>query len=269
MDVAVSILPQKYFVQKIAGDLLNTTVMVPPGANPATYEPTPQQMVRLTKSKLYFAVGVPFETVWLPRFKRLNSKMAIIHTQAGIHKIPMKAHLHEPGQTHGSRVHGGIKDPHIWLSPPLVMLQARNILEGVLKIDPKNRETYETNYKNFIQELVALDLGLMNRFRKNTLNRRFMVYHPAWGYFARAYGLRQIPIEMEGKNPTPKELQALIDMARKLDIRVIFVQTQFPTKSADAIARAIGGRVMTANPLAENWAENLKQMAASFSAALK
>lgn len=272
LPVIVSILPQKYFVQKIGGDRVDVSVMVLPGANPATYEPKPQQMVNLTKSKIYFAIGVLFETHWLKKFKGFSPQMTIVSTQSGIEKISMKAHLHnkDEGEDHAkTAAHTEIKDPHIWLAPPLVMLQARNILEGLLKVDPENREIYETNYKRFIRELVDLDLKLIGGFKDSAQGTQFMVYHPAWGYFAWAYGLEQIPIEMEGKNPTPRELQALIGMAKKNGIKVIFVQPQFSIKSANTIAKAIGGQVMFADPLALNWAENLEKVAAGFESALR
>lgn len=272
LSVTVSILPQKYFVEKVGGGRVGVSVMVLPGASPATYEPKPQQMVNLTKSNVYFAVGVPFESVWLRKFETLNPKMKIVFTQAWIKKIPMEAHVHgndKEAVEHKGAIHMGVKDPHIWLAPPLVILQARNILEGLLKVDPGHREMYEANYKGFVRELVDLDIRLIRQFKGSAQNKRFMVYHPAWGYFAKAYGLKQIPIEMEGKNPTPRELQALIGMARKDGIRVIFVQPQFSTKSADTIARAIGGKVMVADPLAVNWAENLEKVAASFETVLK
>ena len=170
---------------------------------------------------------------------------------------------------HKTTTHAGIKDPHIWLAPPLVMLQARNIPDGLLKVDPDQREVYEAKYDRFISELVALDIKIINQFKGTNQGARFMVYHPSWGYFARAYGLKQIPIEMEGKNPTARELHDLIRMARRDGIRVIFVQPQFSTKSANTIAKAIGGQVMFADPLALNWAENLEEVAAGFASALK
>lgn len=272
VKVTVSILPQKFFVEKMGGNWVDVTVMVLPGANPATYEPKPQQMVQLAKSSIYFAIGVPFETVWLPKFKNLNTEMTIVRTQAGIEKVPMKAHLHEPlgsHDDHETRGHVGIRDPHIWLSPPLVMLQARNILEGLLKIAPGHRDLFEANYGKFIQELVDLDVRIMNRFKGEARGSRFMVYHPAWGYFARAYGLKQIPVELEGKEPSPRDLQELIVVAKKDGIKAVFVQPQFSIKSADTIAKAIGGRVVAADPLALDWAENLEAVAASFAAVLK
>jgi zinc transport system substrate-binding protein len=270
LKVTVSILPQKFFVEKIGGDQVEVAVMVLPGASPATYEPRPRQMAELTESKAYFAVGAPFETHWLGKFSSFNPGMEIVHTQAGIAKLRMMSHHHEEGKgSHGSEGHEEALDPHIWLSPPLVMLQSRNILEGLLKIGPEHRALFEANYRKFIHELVDLDLRIMGRFKGGAHGRRFMVYHPAWGYFARAYGLEQIPVEMEGKEPSPRELQHLIELARKDGIKVIFVQPQFSIKSAETIAKAMEGKVMKADPLALEWADNLEAVAAAFEPVLR
>ncbi|MBW2205213.1 MAG: zinc ABC transporter substrate-binding protein, partial [Deltaproteobacteria bacterium] len=212
MKVTVSIPPQKYLVHKIGGDLVDISVMVLPGSSPATYEPKPKQMVRLTESRIYFAIGVSFEEVWLKKFAQANPEMKIIATQNGIEKIPMKRHRHNDKERNHNKgvAHTGTKDPHIWLSPPLVMLQTRNILDALVRVDPTNRGIYESNYKNFITELVHLDIKISNLFADAGQGTQFMVYHPAWGYFAEAYGLIQIPVEMEGKKPTPRGLQQLI-----------------------------------------------------------
>ena len=267
MKVSVSIAPQMYFVKKIGGDMVDVSVLLQPGANPAFYEPRPRQMVLLTKSRIYFAIGVPFEEVWLKKFAGINPKMIMVHTEDGIEKIPMKAH--HLNHDKKKRRHGGIKDPHVWLSPPLVMIQARNILDALLKIDPTNSKGYQTNYKAFIMELVELDLNIRNMFMDSGDEAKFMVYHPSWGYFARAYGLEQIPIEMEGKEPTPKELRDLINHAKELNIKIIFVQPQFSAKSAKTIAAAAGCQTMFADPLELNWAKNLLKIAEKFKSALR
>ena len=271
MKVTVSILPQKYFVQKIGGDLVDISVMVLPGASPATYEPKPRQMVKLTESKIYFAIGVSFEEAWLQKFAGANPEMRIIATQNGIEKIPMKRHLHDDKERYPDKAvaRAGGKDPHIWLSPPLVMLQARNIFNALVRVDPTSRKAYEANYKRFMTELVDLDLKISDLFADTSQGTRFMVYHPAWGYFAKAYDLIQIPVEMEGKKPTPKGLQQLIRSADRDEIKVVFVQPQFSTKSAQTIAKAIGGRVIFANPLAFDWAKNLLLVARQFKDVLK
>jgi len=258
LPITVSIVPQKYFVDRIGGDLVDVSIMVLPGAGPATYEPRPRQMAALAKATLYFAVGVPFESVWLPRIEAANKNMRVVHTEMGIEKIPMA----------GKEKHG-ILDPHVWLSPPLVKIMARNILAALVEADPGNKTAYQENYDRFAGEIDALDVKIRDIFAKNTGNREFMVFHPAWGYFAKAYGLKQVPIEEQGKAPGPKGLATLIDHAGARGIRVIFVQPQFSQKSAQTIARDIGGQVVKVDPLAYDWLDNLYQAAQAFEAALK
>ena len=276
LKVFVSILPQKYFVQKIGGDSVEVAVMVQPGASPATYEPKPRQMVALAKSDVYFAIGVPFEKTWIPKIVATNPKMHIVHTQAGIEKRAMKSHhAHqqeskhhyaetEPGQNH----HTG-KDPHVWLSPPLVMQQARNILNGLETLDPTHRALYQANYKSFIVELVDLDLELKRLFQTTAEHSEFMVFHPSWGYFAQAYELEQVPIEIVGKEPKPAELKYLIQHGKKIGVQVIFVQPQFSWQAAQTIAHATTAQIVVVDPLAPNWAENLRQVAVKLSTALR
>ena len=282
MKVFVSILPQKYFLERIGGKLIDVSVMVTPGASPATYEPKPRQMVALAKTKIYFAIGVPFEKAWLEKIASTNGTMRVVHTETGIEKIPMKGyHPHGKETEHHAKEehndkggedeehHRGIKDPHVWLSPPLVMVQARNILRALVSVDPAHRSVYDENYKNFIIELVDLDEEFRSVFAGRGVDIEFMVFHPAWGYFAHAYGLEQFPIEIEGKEPKPAELARLIEHARERGIQVIFVQPQFSSQTAETIARSIGGQIAFVDPLAPNWANNLREVARKFKAALR
>lgn len=265
LSVFVSIHPQKYFVEKIGGSLVHVSVMVPPGANPHFYEPKPGQMAALAKTKIYFAVGVPFEDAWLPRLSAINSEMNIVHTEEGIQKIAMESHHLEEG---AQGEHQGIKDPHVWLSPPEVKIQTQNILRALQEVDPANRIVYEQNFRAFEKEIDHLDKELRELF-SGKQGMKFMVFHPSWGYFARAYGLEQVPVELEGKEPKPGQLRALIESAKKDGIRVIFVQPQFSTRSAEIIAKAIGGQVVLADPLSSDWSNNLRDVAEKFEAALK
>lgn len=278
LPVFVSIAPQKYFVQQIGKDLVDVKAMVQPGANPHTYEPKPRQMADLSRTRVYFSIGIPFENVWLKKIAAANPKMKVVHTDHGIVKIPMEAHHHPDEESgHHKKVehireghqdeHGGL-DPHIWLSPPLVMTQARMILTALQEVDSTHRGAYAANYKAFISEIVDLDIDLQNIFAGKS-GLRFMVFHPAWGYFAHAYGLRQVPIEIEGKDPKPAQLKELIEHARENGINVVFVQPQFSTKSAELVAKEIGGQVVFSDPLAENWWANLREVAGKFKAALK
>jgi zinc transport system substrate-binding protein len=269
IPVFVSILPQKYFVEKIGGSLANVAVMVPPGANPHIYEPRPNQMTALSKSRIYFAIGVTFETVWLPKFAKLNPQMQVVHTDKGIDKMAMVAHHHEELTKHAHRDDApGTPDPHVWVSPPEVKILSRNILEALLEIDPANRLTYQANHGAFAKEIEELDKDLKNIF-SDKKGLKFMVYHPAWGYFARAYGLEQVPVEVEGKEPKPEQLKALIEKCKQEGIKVIFVQPQFSTKSAEVIAKAIGGQVVYADNLREDWGKNLREQADKFKEALR
>ncbi|MDY0039402.1 MAG: zinc ABC transporter substrate-binding protein [Desulforhabdus sp.] len=275
--VTVSIQPQKYFVQRVGGDLVDITVMVPAGASPHSYEPKPQQMVALAKSKIYFAMGVNFEQAWLDKLSAASPKMLVAYTAAGIQKRFMARHTHSHEESeaehHGhsesaDSEHGGT-DPHIWLSPPLVMLQAHNILTGLIQVDPENREIYEVNYRNFIVELVDLDKKIRDLFWRKGKGLKFMVFHPAWGYFADAYGLQQVPVEIEGKEPKARDLRHLIELAGQTGIGVLFVQPQFSARSAQTIADEIGGRVVAADPLAVDWQNNLLHVAEAIAAAAK
>lgn len=265
IQVFVSISPQKYFLEKIGKDRLSISVLVAPGANPHTYEPKPRQMVDIAAAKIYFALGVPFEDVWLKRLTAANPGMKVVRTDEGITKIPMDTvtpihnrekpdpanHRHETDDHN----HSGL-DPHIWLSPDLVKIQAGNMMAALVQADPGNKNAYEQNYQQFIKEIEALNESLKS-ILSGKAGCRFMVFHPSWGYFAQAFGLKQIPVEVEGKSPTPAQLAQLIDLAKKMEIRIIFAQPQFSTKSAQLIAQAIGGDVILSDPLAENWAETL------------
>ncbi len=259
-QVAVSIVPQRYFVEQIAGGLVHVTVMVPPGANPATYEPRPSQMRELSMAQAYFAIGVPFERTWLKRFRAANPKMMVVDTVKDIRLYPISSNGRRAGMASQE-----IPDPHVWLAPALVLLQARNILNALVSLYPEHATVFRKRYRDFSSRLIGLDLSLMETLetgqkRKGRL-RAFMVFHPSWGYFARAYGLKQVPIEQEGKEPRPSQLFGLIKRVKKLGIKVILVQPQFSQKAARIISEATGARIVKADPLAYRWDENLLEVA--------
>ncbi len=271
LSVFVSIPPQKYFVQQIGMDFVKVQVMVQPGASPAAYEPKPAQMTALATAGIYFSIGVPFESVWLKKIAAANPNLKIVSTDHGILKLNMAAHHHFAPETLSENMenqHNGLADPHIWTSPPLVMMQARTILIALQAHDPANRSVYETNYRRFINELVDLDTEI-RQLLSGRQKTSFLVFHPSWGYFADAYQLQQVAIEIEGKDPKAIQLQKLITRAKEKKIKAVFVQPQFSSKSADIIAKAIGGRVIPADPLAADWAANLRNQALQFRAALR
>jgi zinc transport system substrate-binding protein len=270
LAVFVSIPPQKYFLQQIGAQRIDVQVMVQPGASPATYEPRPRQIAAISRTQVYFAIGVPFEKIWLKKIAATNPDMQVVRTDHGISKIPMVAN-HTESEHHRQKDHQdhhGELDPHIWLSPALVMTQARTILNALVEIDPDHKAVYEANTKVFVSKLAALDADL-----KNTLagkqDFQFMVFHPSWGYFARSYGLQQVPVEIEGKDPKPAQLKALIEHAKKKHINIIFAQPQFSSRSAKLVAKEIGGQVIFADPLASDWSGNLREVAQKFKAALR
>ena len=270
LAVFVSIPPQKYFLQQIGRQRVDVEVMVQPGASPATYEPKPRQMAAISRTQIFFAIGVPFEKTWLKKIAAANPDMQVVHTDHGIQKIPM-ATDHTESEDHRGKDHQdhhGELDPHIWLSPTLVMTQARTILNALVKIDPDHSAIYEANAKVFVSKLAALDADLKNTFAGKQ-GFQFMVFHPSWGYFARTYGLQQVPVEIEGKDPKPAQLKALIEYAQKKHINIIFVQPQFSSRSAELVAKEIGGQVIFADPLAADWSGNLRAVAQKFKVALR
>ena len=270
MEVTVSIVPQKYFVEKIAKDKVDVNLMVKPGFSPATYEPKVSQMKKLTKSDIYFSIGVPFEKVWLKKFENANENMEIIDTTKGIKKLAMAKHTHGE-EEHGHEEHGhddnkkdkhehtGL-DPHVWLDPVLVKTQAKNILDAFIKHDSKNSEFYTNNYNTFVKELDELNHEI-HEILEPYEHKEFMVFHPSWGYFAKRYHLEQLSIEVEGKEPKPNELVEIINDAKKHDIRIVFVAPQFSQNSAKTISKSLNGTVAVINPLSENWDKELLKTA--------
>ncbi len=246
ISVFVSIQPQAYFVKRIGGDHVRVEILVRPGAGPATYAPTPKQMARLAAARVFFRIGVPFEHSLLVKIRRTIPDLLIVDTSAGLkhRQITGKNEL----------------DPHTWMDPMLVKRQGRVILQTLEKIDPRNTMKYEKNYIKFANDLDALDERIRKELKKS-VGKTIFVYHPAYGYFCRAYGLRQKAVEAGGRNPSPKQLVHLIEQAKKEGVRVIFVQPQFSKKKAQVIARAIGGVVMFFDPLAYDYIKNLDQVA--------
>lgn len=271
--VFVSILPQKYFVQQICMDRVQVEVMVQPGASPHTYEPKASQMTKLASTAVYFAVGDSFETAWLGKLAAVNPNMPIVHTDANITKIAMAAHGHDDGHEDAGKMHHaedaghsgkGSPDPHIWLSPTLVKQQVKTMLDTLTRLYPDQVQFFTRNAEDFLGKIDELDAQLRT-ILKESRGKQFMVFHPSWGYFARDYGLEQLPVEIEGKQPKPAQLKELVEHAREKDIRVIFAQPQFSIKSAQIIAREIGGEVTLADPLAEDWPTNLLMVAETIS----
>ncbi len=256
---AVSILPQKYFLERIAGNTINVLVMVLPGESPATYEPTPDQIQALTKASVFFTIGVPFERSFVPKIKSTLKDLRVIDTSADIEKMDME------GTTSRDET---VKDPHIWMSPPLVKIQAAVMLKTLVQLFPERKELFEQNYSAFINDLnkVDQDLGKSLAPLKGTT---LFVYHPSFGYFARRYGLKQKAIETGGKAPGPKSLNKLVEEVKEEGVKVIFVQPEFQQHSVEVIAEAAGTAVVPIDPLAEDYLNNLQAIAETLKNSLR
>jgi zinc transport system substrate-binding protein len=252
LNVTVSIVPQKYFVERIGGEFVNVTVMVEPSSSPATYEPKPEQMTAIAQADAYVSIGVPFENAWLEKIQAANDNMKMVDTTQGIERAANDS--------------GGF-DPHIWLSPKLVKIQSETIYNALAELDPAHKDTFKTNLDAFVNDIDALDADISATLEMIE-SKKFIVFHPAWGYFANDYGLEMIPIEVGGQEPSAQELAGIIEVAIEENAQVIFAQPEFSTKTAEYIADEINGQVVLISPLAEDWLGNLQKVANSFAEAL-
>lgn len=290
ITVAVSILPQAEFVEKVGGDRVKTVVVIPPGADPHTYESSPKEVEEISKASMFVTIGIgmPFEDVWIDRLKTINSGTLIVNSSEGMeikklaghhhhdgeeeeHSEELEAehvedhenesaedHEHEVAEDHENESEEGHEelDPHIWTSPANAKIMVENIYKGLSEIDPANETYYGQNRDAYLKELDSLDSRIREKLEGKT-ERNFMVYHPSWGYYAAEYNLTMIPVEIEGKEPSAQDLAKLIDLAKEKQVKVIFVQAQFSTKSAEAIAEEIGGEVIAVDPLAKEYIANM------------
>ena len=271
LRVFASVIPIQTFAAKIGGEHVDARAMVRPGFNPHTYDPTPQQISALAGAALYVRTGVPFEKAWMQRIRSANPSMSVLDVREGLTLRDMEAH------DHGEHEHGhhaahddghGEQDPHVWTSPALARQMIGSIRDTLIALAPEHAADFSRNHDAFAAELVALDRELTTLLDPLP-NRRFLVFHPAWGYFADAYELVQVPIESEGKEPGARALAALIDQAKQDRIRVVFVQPQFDKRQAQQVARAIGGRVIAVDPLAADYVGNLSRVGREFAQALQ
>jgi zinc transport system substrate-binding protein len=261
--VTVSILPLAYFVERIAGDKVAVNVMVGPGEEAHTYEPKPEQMKSLTDSRIFFAIGVEYETVWLSRFEDINPDLMIVDSAKGIERIPLATdHAHQ-----GKEEDQDGLDPHVWLSPDNGQMIAKNILTALDERLPEQGEIFQKNYETLMTDIKELDTGIQSALNGLT-GRKFMVFHPAWGYFANQYNLEEISVQVGGQNPSASELASIIDIAQQENIKVIFIQPTFNTAFAEAIAQEINAEVAVVDPLARDWLPNLEKAAEAFASAI-
>ena len=263
--VAVPITPVATFVEKIGAARVKTLVIVAPGQSMHTYDPTPKQVAALETAAVYLSMGLPFEQRIVAKVESQRNRTRVVDLRRGLTLRDIEdEHLLETGAAHEHHDHGE-KDPHIWLSPRMARVQAQTIADALCAADEAHADEYRRNLAVFQQELDELDhriRGLLAACRSQAV----FVYHPTYGYFCDDYGLRQVPVEISGREPTAKELAALIEKARREKVRVIFVQPQFSKKTAEALAAQIDGAVVDLDPLSAEYRENLEAIAKSIAA---
>jgi ABC-type metal ion transport system, periplasmic component/surface adhesin len=271
MQVTVGVAPLKYFANKIGGSLVRISVLVPAGADAHTYEPKASQMRAVAASSMYISAGLEFEEAWEPRLKSAKPRLIFVETDKGLAKMPMPEGHHDHHEKKGAHeAEHEEMDPHIWVAPSQVKLIATTIANAFAKADPANAKVYSANLASFLREIAGLDAELRSTFASIPAGKRgFLVFHPAWGYLARDYGLTQHSIEFEGKEPSPKRLGQLMSESKNKGYAVVFVQPQMSRRTAQSVANAIGARLVVVDPLAEDWAANLRAVAASFRGNLK
>jgi len=248
-EIFVTIPPQAYLVKKLCPDRCAVYVLIQPGASPHAYEPTPRQITLLSKARAYFTIGLPVEEALLPRIKKINKSLIVVPTQEGVIMRPME----HQGPHSGT-------DPHIWLDPGRAKIMAHNIHWALTRLIPEETGNLDKNLRTLTGELNMLHEEI-RQILAPVRGKKLYVFHPAFGYLAEAYGLKQVPIEMEGKEPSPKYLARLISEAQKDRVKAIFVQPQFSPKGAKALAQAIGAKVIPLDPLAYDYAQNMIKMA--------
>ena len=255
--ISVSIIPQQYFIEQLAGDLVDINVMVPPGASPATYEPTVSQLGKLDRSVVYMRIGyIGFEQSWMDKIATVNPKMKLVDLSSGIDILVEGA---GEDQVHREDSHYG-PDPHIWMSAINARIISRNILNELLLLLPGNREYLTDRYDQFSLKLDSLHRAITEDLQ--TLeNRKFLIYHPALTYFARDYGLEQFSLEIEGKTPSPAHLKQMIDLVNDDHITKIFIQSQFDRKNAEVLAKETGIEIIQFDPLDLHWSEQMSYIA--------
>lgn len=259
----VTILPQAYFVERVGGSHVSVGVMVGPGQSYHSYEPTPRQIADLSEAQVYFTVGVPFERALVEKVRSTNPHLIVIDTRNGIRLRATADHCGDESHDHGDE-----GDPHVWLDPKLVQIQAATIAEALTRLDSQHAAEYAANRRAFQADLDATSTRIARELAPFK-GREFFVFHPSFGYFGDAFGLKQLAVEESGKEPGGSELARLITRAREAGVHTIFVQPQFASHSAQTVASEIGGDVVAIDPLARDYLANLDDMAGKIAASFR
>lgn len=262
--ITVTIEPQRFFAEKIAGDKFRIHTVVPSGQSPETYDPTPQQMVGIGQSVAYLRIGyIGFEQAWMESISNNNPGLQVFDLSQGmdLHVSEEEHHHHaeEEECDHDHHHHGGV-DPHIWSSINGAAIIATNTLNAFIALDPENEAYFRENYDLLMQEIEETAKTIGQTLRP-VLSRAFIIYHPALTYFAEEFNLTQLCIEMDGKEPSPAQLKELIDTARNYNVQVVFVQQEFDQKNAELIAKETKCRLVRIDPLAYDWHKEMIRIA--------
>ncbi len=253
--ITVSILPEKTFVEKIAGNDFEINVLIPPGSSPAAYTLLPSQMKDIAQSAIWFRIGyIGFEHSWKDKIAQANTKMKVVNISEGLDLI-----AEEEEEQHGDHAHLEGVDPHTWLSPRLVKQMAKTILNEISTMKPERAEIYRSNYDKFMEECDALDTEIRTKLEPYK-GRKIIVFHPSLSYYAREYGLEQHSLESGGKEPTPAHMKSVVDIANKENIQVIYIQGEFDREQARVFANEIKGEIVEVWPLNPEWEANLRKM---------
>jgi zinc transport system substrate-binding protein len=242
INIVTTIAPQEEFIRSVGGDKVQIIVMVPPGAEPHTFEPTPRQVQQMAEADIYVKNGAGLE-FWIEKLLLVNREMLIVDSSKGVDLIGEGAEI----------------DPHIWLSLRNAAIQVGNICAGLIELDPENAEYYRRNRDDYLQKLATLDAELNQKLASKE-RKIFMVDHPAWTYFARDYGLRQVALMENETEPGPRYLARVVDLGRENNISTIFAEPEFNPKAAEVIAREMKAQVVTIDPLASNYLENMRHV---------
>lgn len=257
LKVAVSVAPQKALVEAVGGDRVAVTVLVQSGADHHLYNPTPQQVREVLAAQLYIRTGLPFEDALLPRLRTGAKGMQVVDARAAVDLLPGTVCLHDHGPE--GHAHEHAPDPHIWLSPAALVAQGALIRDSLSALDPGGAGAYEAGFGRLAADLRALD-GELEQKLAPVRGRAMYVYHPAYGYFCQSYGLRQVAVEVDGREPGARHLRDLIEQAQADRVRAVFVDPGSPGRSARVLAETIGAEVVVLDPLAEDLLENLRRL---------
>ncbi len=253
INVAVSVVPQKTFVEAVGKDLVNVTVIIPPGYSPSNYAPTARQIVNFTKSAVYFTIGVPAEqSNILPKIAKNAPDVEIVHLEKEVDSV------YDP-----RFFEGGTRDPHIWLSPKRVIVMIESIKDHLCSIDTQHCKEYTQNANEYINALKQLDEELKKKLSQ-VKNSGFFCYHPSFGYFADDYSLTMYALEENGKEATPKKIAEMVELAKKNGYKVIFYQAEIDSSQTESFAHEIGGKALQLDPLSPDYVNNLREMGQIF-----